>query len=88
MKVGMMWFDGDLKLNLSVRIERAAMYYRNKYGQSANLCVIHPNTVGENPVESMNGMDVMTSASVLPNHFWLGIEDQGQALSRSVGIAA
>lgn len=88
MNVGMMWFDGDLRLDLSVRIERAAVYYRNKYGRWPNLCVIHPDTVGENPLGSVNGTEIRTSASVLPNHFWLGIEDQEQALSRSVGIAA
>ena len=88
MNVGMMWFDGDLKLDLNVRIERAAIYYRNKYGRWPNLCVIHPDTVGGNPLGSVNGTDIKTSVSVLPNHFWLGIEDQELAISSSMGIAA
>lgn len=88
MKVGMLWFDGDLKLDLRVRIERAAMYYQNKYGRSPNMCVIHPDTAGENPPGQVTGMDVRTSGSVLLNHFWLGIEDQAQALRRSMRVAA
>jgi hypothetical protein len=37
MKIGMLWFDGDLKVDLKVRIERAAVYYRDKYGRPLTL---------------------------------------------------
>lgn len=77
MKVGMMWFDGDRKADLSSRIERAADYYRNKYGHTPNLCVVHPKTPGgQAPPGKLAGVDVKTSASVLPDHFWLGMEEK------------
>ncbi|HEY44145.1 MAG TPA: hypothetical protein G4O11_09205 [Anaerolineae bacterium] len=79
MKVGMLWFDGDLKINLGVRIERAAIYYRDKYGRPPNLCIIHPSTAGEDPPRSVIGVDVRTSAAVQPDHFWLGIKEWTEA---------
>lgn len=78
MKVGMLWFDGDLKVNLKVRIERAAVYYRDKYGRTPNLCIIHPSTAGEGHPSSVIGVDVRTSAAVQPDHFWLGIKERAK----------
>ena len=43
MKIGMLWFDNDPKSNLDLKIERAATYYRNKYGCSPTLCFVHPS---------------------------------------------
>lgn len=77
MKVGMMWFDGDRKADLSSRVERAANYYREKYGHKPNLCLVHPQTPGEQtPSSQPAGVEVKTSASVLPDHFWLGVEEK------------
>ncbi|HEY46518.1 MAG: hypothetical protein AMJ88_07140 [Anaerolineae bacterium SM23_ 63] len=81
MKVGMLWFDGDLQLDLGVRIERAAIYYRDKYGRSPNLCVIHPSTAGEDHPGSVTGVDVRTSETVQPDYFWLGMTERGVASS-------
>jgi hypothetical protein len=79
MKIGMLWFDGDLKVDLKVRIERAAVYYRDKYGRPPNLCIIHPSTAGEDHPNSVIGVDVRTSAAVQPDHFWLGIKERAEA---------
>ena len=81
MKVGMLWFDGDLQVELGSRIERAAVYYRDKYGRSPNLCIIHPSTAGEDHPQSVIGVDVRTSAAVQPDHFWLGMRERGVASS-------
>lgn len=78
MKIGMLWFDGDLQVDLGVRIERAAIYYRDKYGRSPNLCIIHPSTVGEDHPGSVIGVDVRTSPAVQPDHFWLGVKERGK----------
>ena len=32
MNIGMLWFDNDTKTELTIKIERAAHYYREKYG--------------------------------------------------------
>jgi hypothetical protein len=99
MNIGMLWFDNDPKAGLTTKVERAAVYYLNKYGKSPNLCFVHPTMLriepaaaalaesgeAENsrPLESerqkpaerlKNGaIEVRTSRSVLPNHFWIGV---------------
>ena len=79
MNIGMLWFDNDPKAEFSTKIERAASYYRNKYGRTPNLCFVHPSMLHENhsddpqkPVKS-GSVEVRTSRSVMPNHFWIGI---------------
>jgi hypothetical protein len=87
-KVGMMWFDGDHRIDLRKRIERAATYYRDKYGENPNLCVIHPSTADANPPGLVTDIDVRTSFSVLPDHFWLGIDDQSCSITDAMRVAA
>jgi hypothetical protein len=72
MKIGMLWYDNDVKSDLAVKIERAMSYYREKYGDTPNLCFVHPSMLAE---KDLNGtaIEVRTTRSVLPNHFWLGI---------------
>jgi hypothetical protein len=43
MNAGMLWFDNDPKTALTAKIERAADYYKHKYGRAPNLCLIHPS---------------------------------------------
>jgi len=74
MNVGMLWFDNDSKVDLVARIQRAASYYRDKYGRTPNLCFVHPSMMGSTPISTNgSGIEVRTTRSVLPNHFWLGI---------------
>jgi hypothetical protein len=74
MNIGMLWFDNDNKVDLPTRIQRAASYYRTKYGRLPNLCFVHPSMVGSTPVSTNgSGIEVRTTRSVLPNHFWLGV---------------
>lgn len=88
MKVGLLWFDGDLNICLETRITRAAMYYNNKYGRYPNLCIINPATAGEIPPRSVTGLDVQLSPTVQPDHFWLGIDDQEKCERGVVQAAA
>lgn len=89
MNIGMLWFDNDPKSDLSVKIERAAVYYREKYGQSPNLCFVHPTMVGDGgnnngennkntgtKEDKKRGIEVRTTRSVLPNHFWIGVNSK------------
>ena len=85
MNIGMLWFDNDPKAEIDIKIERAASYYRTKYGKAPNLCFVHPSMLGgdappenaEPPAgEPKNGaVEVRASRSVLPNHFWIGIHN-------------
>ena len=72
MNIGMLWFDNDNKADLATKIQRAANYYHTKYGKAPNLCLVHPRTLGDNPIKG-NGIEVKATRSVLPNHFWLGV---------------
>jgi len=79
MNIGMLWFDGDRKVELGQRIERAAGYYRSKYGQRPNVCFVHPATVNGDAPKLATGIEVRTSLAVLPDHFWLGVEEAQDA---------
>lgn len=68
----MLWFDNDNKADLATKIQRAASYYHSKYGKAPNLCLVNPRTLGSNTWKG-NGIEIKTTRSVLPNHFWLGI---------------
>ncbi len=80
MNIGMLWFDNDTKADLATKIQRAANYYHNKYGRAPNLCLVHPKTLGSN-IYKGNGIEVKTTRSVLPNHFWLGVNHNANAVS-------
>ena len=79
MNIGMLWFDNDTKTELTTRIERAAHYYREKYGKKPNVCFVHPSMVKTESSEDSTKtiirgeIELRTSKSVLPNHFWIGI---------------
>ncbi len=79
MNIGMLWFDNDTKTELPTRIERAAQYYREKYGTKPNVCFVHPSMVkieesdNQTKIIVRGEIELRTTKSVLPNHFWIGI---------------
>ncbi len=77
--VGMLWYDADVSAPLATRLERAARYYREKYGAQPTLCVVHPDTAGEDPPPDAGGVRIEASRSVLPEHLWLGVAVGGEA---------
>jgi hypothetical protein len=85
MNIGMLWFDNDPKAEMTKKIERAASYYRQKYGKAPNVCFIHPSmlipesTENTAPSVKAGGVEVRTSRSVLPNHFWIGVNGSHNA---------
>jgi hypothetical protein len=75
MKTGMLWFDNDPKVDLQVKISRAADYYRKKYGTTPNLCFVHPSMINAELPARKNGIEVRTTQLVLPNHLWIGKQE-------------
>jgi hypothetical protein len=74
MKVGMLWFDADRELAVEHRVERAATYYREKYGKAPTLCLVHPET-GQGKLPARIGqLDIEAMDTVQPNHFWVGVK--------------
>lgn len=74
MKIGMLWFDNDPKADLPTKIGRATSYYAKKYGTQPNLCFVHPSQ--GNGTVSIDGIEIRTNRSILPNHFWVGMAEQ------------
>ena len=74
MRTGMLWFDNDPKTDLPAKVTRAAAYYQKKYGCCPNLCFVHPSML--QPESTKTGeIELRPSRQVLPNHFWLGINE-------------
>lgn len=84
MHTGMLWFDNTPNVSLKLRIEKAADYYRRKYHQEPNLCLIHPSMLegervrakGETDVNAVGSLTVRPYGPVLPGHLWIGVEDK------------
>jgi hypothetical protein len=81
MNIGMLWFDNDPKADLGSKIERAAIYYRSKYGAAPNLCFVHPSMIGGTSPDRSRGIEVRTTRSVLPNHLWIGIHTKQENIT-------
>ena len=78
MHVGMLWYDGEKEPAVGERIRRAAEYYRIKYGRAPNLCLANP-AAGEEPLPPKVGeIEVRTSRSVLKQHLWIGVREDGR----------
>ena len=77
MNVGMLWFDNDKHTALAAKVERAAQYYRQKYGQFPDLCLVHPSMLGDNgPQEPQPGrVALRPNRLILPGHLWIGVEE-------------
>ena len=78
MNIGMLWYDGDKKRSLEEKVRRAADYYREKYGQAPNLCLINPKSVTNGASRRMGSVELRTAPNVLPHHFWVGVVELGE----------
>ncbi len=84
MHIGMLWYDGTPGLTLKNRIEKAADYYRRKYHQEPNLCLIHPSMLEADRAKAkadvglpkIGSMTIRPYGPVLPGHLWIGVEDK------------
>jgi hypothetical protein len=89
MNIGMLWFDNDPKTELASKVERAASYYQKKYGDTPTVCFVHPSMLPNgngNASKSSDsqkglttaGVEVRGNQTVLPNHFWIGVNGSAQ----------
>ena len=80
MNVGMLWFDNDPRTTLTVKVRRAADYYRQKYGLVPDLCLVHPsmlNGLRLDLIEDDPGkVAVRPNRLIQPGHLWIGNEDK------------
>jgi len=74
MNIGMLWFDNDPKAGLDTKVERAAVYYRNKYGRIPTLCYVHPTMLPTSGPTPKNGRGSENSGSGNDNYTTGGVE--------------
>lgn len=77
MDYGMLWFDNDPKTDLPQKIDRAAAYYRKKYGRKPNFCFVHPKMLGDT-IQFKFPLNVKPSQSILLHHLWLGVAAENE----------
>ena len=80
MNIGMLWFDNDPKTGLDKKIERAAAYYRTKYGRTPTLCFVHPSMMpGRNggSRDGRNAEPVPKNIEAPENYIAGGVEVRG-----------
>ncbi len=75
MHIGMLWFDETAGHDLETTIQTALEYYRRKYKREPNLCLVNPGMISGPPLQ-IGHLTVRAYASVLPQHLWIGVEDQ------------
>ena len=78
MHAGMLWVDNAPGVPLEKRLERAANFYRRKYGRVPNLCLIHPSMLDAAHVR-LGKITVRAYAPIVRGHLWIGVEDEPQA---------
>jgi hypothetical protein len=71
MRIGMMWLDTDSKRSLEEKVNRAAEYYRDKYGRLPELCLVNSRLIESE--KKVGRVVVQPAKAVLPGHFWLGM---------------
>jgi len=85
MRAGLLWFDDDPKKEVSLKVKEAARRYFEKFGRRPNLCYVNPTTltipgdaIGMEGIHR-NGLRVLSSPLILPDHFWVGESHQEKA---------
>ena len=75
MDTGLLWFDNDPKSDVLSKVQKAAAYYSQKYGEAPNLCFVHPSMLPEIKAEA-GEIAVCSNKTMLPTHFWIGVRSQ------------
>ncbi len=73
MEIGMLWFD-DGPTSLKDKVSQAAAFYEQKFGEKPTHCLVHPNTLNGSEGD-VGGVSVRKARNVMPNHYWIGIEE-------------
>ena len=77
MDTGLLWFD-DSPGALSDRVRRAVEYYAQKFGRSPTLCLVNPAMLQKDD-RPVAGIQVRGDLTVIPNHFFIGEEQNGRS---------
>jgi len=73
------WFDDNPARTLADKIDRAVWRYQQKYHCCPDVVYVHPSALlDKKAIERADGIKVLPAKSVLPHHFWLGVEDKSK----------
>ena len=74
METGLLWYD-DSQADFATKVLEAKECYEEKFGKKPNCCYVHPDSLPKDGIPA-NGIKVVTSPAVLPNHFWIGVDEK------------
>jgi hypothetical protein len=74
MKIGMLWFDNNPRMDIHQKIAKARAYYQEKYERVANMVFVHPSMVPTQDDITTPEYVVRPNRSIMPNHFWIGVD--------------
>ena len=74
MEIGLLWYD-DTQMEFATKVQQVVERYEEKFGKAPNRCYVNPASMpGEAKKLSLNGLKVLASPTILPDHFWVGVE--------------
>lgn len=71
----MLWFENSAE-PAEAKIQRAKLYYRDKYGQMPNFAELHPDQL---PQSEVPGVQVISSKYMIRNNMLIGVADVQEA---------
>lgn len=74
MDVGMLWLDDNKNRSLQQKLERASLYYEEKYGRFPNLCYVHQSSLEQE--RTVGEILLIPDPQIQPNCFLLGCQTQ------------
>lgn len=86
MEIGMLWFD-DSPDSLNKKVVEAVGFYSKKYGREPTLCLVNPSML-EAEEGVIAGIQVRRARSVLPGHFWIGVDESSSAVKQEAKLTA
>ena len=75
--MGLMWYDATDR-DLAEKIRRAAQRYKQKFGETPNICHVHPSEITTDSPGMVAAqilieeVEVVPSSRTLPHHFLIG----------------
>ena len=76
MHIGMLWFDNS-SATPAAKIQKAAEYYKKKYGRAPDLCLVNSQMLSSEAgiLGAEGGITVRPWRSIPLHHLWIGVEE-------------
>jgi len=79
MTIGELHFVENPTLDLEATVRQAASDYQRKYGESPDLCLVHPSLLN-GQVRHVGGLRLESAGTVLPNYLWIGVGEAADTM--------